>query len=163
MPDKMIIKELTDGTDPAWEEVENLFQEMYQFMTEHGLQLPLSENGSSQWLASVKKGLGRFGIVFVCVHEDEIIGFSHGSIRLSPDYLGNKKMGVITHVHVKDAYRKNKSGTALVKALEGWFEKQQVHSVELQVLSANNSAISFWEKLGYDQELIQYRRIRGDR
>lgn len=158
----MVIRELSDRNDPAWEEVEKLFKEMYQFMTDHGLQLPLSENGPAQWIGSVKKGLGRFGIVFVCVDEGEITGFSHGSIRLSPDYLGNKKMGVITHVHVKDEHRKKRSGAALVKALEEWFAKQQVHSIELQVLSANNSAISFWEKLGYNQELYQYRKNRGD-
>ena len=157
-----MIREITDSNDPAWEVVEVLFEEMYQFMAEHGLGLPLTEGGASQWIGSVKKGLGRFGLVFICADDDEITGFSHGSIKLSPDYLGNKKIGVITHVHVKDKHRTKGSGTALVKALEQWFEKQQVHSVELQVLSANNYAIRFWEKLGYSQELHQYRKNIGE-
>ena len=149
MPDKMIIREITDSTDPAWDVVGRIFEEMYQSMAGHGLELPLTENGSSLWVESAKKSPGRFGIVFICKDDDEVTGFSHGSIKLTPDYLGNKKVGVITHVHVNGRHRKKGSGTALVRALEQWFEKQQVHSVELQVLSANNSAIRFWEKLGY--------------
>lgn len=162
MPENFSIIELTDRNDPAWVEVEKLFIEMYEFMSGHGLGLGLSDDGHSQWIDSVKRGLGRFGVLFTCTEGEEITGFAHGSIRLTPDYMGNKKMGVITHIHMKEGRRKRGSGTALVKALELWFDSKDVHSVELQVLSANHTAIGFWEKLGYYQELHQYRKVRDD-
>ncbi len=42
---------------------------------------------------------------------------------------------------------------------EEWFAKQNVHSIELQVLSGNQPAIGFWEKLGYASELLQCRKV----
>ncbi|MCK5338561.1 MAG: GNAT family N-acetyltransferase, partial [Bacteroidales bacterium] len=74
--------------------------------------------------------------------------------------LGNKKVGVIKHVYVKDDQRNAGVGKALVQSLEKWFEGREVHSVELQVLFDNAQAVEFWDKLGYRRELLQYRKMR---
>lgn len=157
MPEHFEIREI-GREDAAWKEIEELFKDMYSYMSEHGLRIALAEGGAGKWVASVKKGLGRFGILFMSFDEDVVSGFAHGSIRLTPDYLGNKKTGVITHIHLKEEHRRKGAGLALVKALEKWFSEQQVHSIELQVLDENLPGIAFWEKLGYACELRQYRK-----
>jgi GNAT superfamily N-acetyltransferase len=159
MLNKYLIKEITDKQDPTLEQVGVLFGEMYEYMQAHGLKLELSPDGCQQWISSVSKGLGRFGVLYVIFNDDDIFGFAHGSIRLSPDYLGSKKLGVITHVFVRDNDRSSGAGRKLVNALEDWFVKQNIHSIELQVLSGNQPAIGFWEKLGYASELLQCRKV----
>lgn len=159
MPDKHSITEIVNKQDPILEKVGLLFHEMYDYMQANGLMLNLVPNGHEKWISSISKGLGRFGVLFVLQKDDEIIGFAHGSIRLAPDYLGSKKLGVITHVFVKDNARNTGAGKGLVNALEQWLSQQEVHSIELQVLNGNIPAIGFWEKLGYAPELLQCRKI----
>lgn len=158
MQEEYTIRELTNKQDEAFESVKELFEEMYAYMREHGLMLDLADDGARKWIKSVQTGLGRFGGLFVCEVNEEVIGFAHGSIRLTPDYLGSQKAGLITHVHVSPGSRGKGAGRALVKSLEKWFEKANTSSVELHVLAANDAAIGFWEKLGYKRELHQYRK-----
>ncbi|NQT78717.1 MAG: GNAT family N-acetyltransferase [Bacteroidetes bacterium] len=162
MQNKFLIQELSDKKDQRLEDVAVLFAAMYDDMLGHGLMLTLTGDGPQKWLDSVKKSLGRFGVLYISVSEKGISGFAHGSLRLTPDFLGNKKVGVITHVFVKDVERREGAGKALVSSLEKWFADQQVHSVELQVLSANLPALGFWKKLGYQTELQQYRKLAAE-
>jgi ribosomal protein S18 acetylase RimI-like enzyme len=158
MQSKLNIKEIIDKDDPALMDLVFLFDEMYDFMAEHGLMLDLAEQGADKWLSSISQGLGRFGILYACHSDHEMLGFAHGALRLTPDYLGSKKVGVITHVFVKKEIRKKGAGRMLIQALEQWFSEQKVDSVELQVLAQNKSAIKFWESSGYQKELLQYRK-----
>lgn len=161
MPDSFYIKEITDRQDPAIDMVSDLFLEMYDYMNQHGLMIDLADEGQLKWIHSVTKSLGRFGVLLLCYSGDEVTGFAHGSISLTPDYLGNRKVGVITHIHIRDAYRGQGAGEALVKSLEQWFAVNDVHSVELKVLAENHPAIGFWKKLGYYAELHQYRKMKN--
>ncbi len=158
MPEEIIIKKITDKDDPQLTQVTGLLHSMYDYMDEQGLLLDLAENGAIAWTEGVKKGLGRFGIVYTATSGDQTIGFAHGSIRLSPDYLGTLKLGVITHVYVIPEQRSSGVGEKLVKGLEEWFAEKEVHSIELQVLAKNMIGIAFWEKLGYPAELQQHRK-----
>lgn len=161
MPDmtqNITIREIPHGDDPTLPKVEDLFCDMYAYMNDHGLRMELAEKGEQKWLDGIRKGLGRFGVLLVAEMEGEVLGFAHGSVRLTPDYLGNKKVGVITHIYVDGQYRGKGAGESLVKGLEKWFAGKDVHSVELQVLAGNKSGIAFWEKLGYPLELNQHRK-----
>jgi len=158
--DSINIREISDRQDPALEIVEGLFLDMYEYMNQHGLMLDLADGGQQRWIEAVKKTMGRFGVLLICTLGDETIGFAHGSVRISPDYLGNLKIGVITHIHLMDKFRGQGAGIALVRSLEQWFADNEVHSVELQVLSENHPAIGFWKNLGYHNELLQCRKMK---
>lgn len=158
MTQKINIREIIHGDDPAIIKLEALFRDMYRYMDNHGLKLELAEKGERKWLDGVIKGLGRFGVLQVAENGEAVVGFAHGSLRLTPDYLDSRKVGVITHVFVVEEYRGNRVGEDLVKGLEKWFASKDVHSVELQVLSGNKNGIAFWEKLGYPLELQQHRK-----
>ncbi len=152
------IREVRQADDAAWDAVELLFADMYDYMAGKGLMFGLDDGGPGKWISAVKKGLGRFGVLFISSAGGEITGFAYGSIRIAPEYLGNRKVGVITHIHLKPGRRGKGTGRKLVASLEEWFHANQVHSVELQVVSGNTPAMGFWEKLGYRPELVQYRK-----
>jgi len=158
MTQEIIIREITVEEEFALAKVEGLFCDMYRYMKQHGLVIGLAEKGKQKWRDGISKSLGRFGVLLVAMHKEEVCAFAHGNIKLSPDYLGNLKVGVITHIFVDEEYRGKGVGERLVKGLENWFAAKDVHSVELQVLSANKAGIAFWEKLGYPLELNQHRK-----
>lgn len=161
MTQDITVREIYQGDAPALARVEDLFGEMYRYMGQHGLLLGLADKGEQKWMSGIMKGLGRFGVLMVAEKKGEVLGFAHGSVRLTPDYLGTLKVGVITHIYVDGEFRGNGVGELLVKGLEEWFRGKEVHSVELQVLAANEKGIAFWEKLGYPAELNQHRKA-GD-
>jgi ribosomal protein S18 acetylase RimI-like enzyme len=145
-----------DDTD--WNAVAELFTRMYARMDEMGLILPLSPDGTEKWLKTARNTAGKYGIVILAKEGERAIGFAHGMIKFLPDYLGGFAVGSITHVYVDDDSSRSGIGKALVNILEDWFRMKKVHSVELQVISGNPVAQEFWKKLGYREELQQYRK-----
>jgi ribosomal protein S18 acetylase RimI-like enzyme len=151
-----------DSSDhPAWDAVELMFERMYESMEQMGLMLPLAENGAGKWIKSVQNTSGKFGIVVLAKAGPTAVGFAHGMIKFLPDYLGGYPVGSITHVFVDETHRRSGVGQELVNELKEWFRMKKVHSIELQVITGNPAAKAFWEKLGYGQELIQFRKLSG--
>lgn len=150
---------MLDQPDLAdWNFINDLFARMYSRMDEMGLVLPLCEDGTEKWLKTAKNTSGKFGLVILVKVDDKAAGFAHGMIRFLPDYLGGFPVGSITHVYVDEEARRSGIGGDLVHILEEWFRLKKVHSVELQVITGNPVAREFWQKLGYREELLQYRK-----
>lgn len=150
---------LDKNEHPEWESVCILFVRMYEAMDQMGLMMPLVEGGAEKWLKTVKNTSGKFGIVILALSENKPVGFAQGMIRFLPDYLGGYPVGLISHVFVDEKYRREGTGRELVQKLENWLIMKHVHSIELQVIGGNPGAAEFWKRLGYDLELIQYRKI----
>jgi ribosomal protein S18 acetylase RimI-like enzyme len=144
--------------DPDWIVVGELFTRMYSRMDEIGLLLPLSADGTEKWLKTVRNTSGKYGLVILVKDWGKAVGFAHGMVKFLPDYLGGFTVGSITHVYVDDDSRRSGIGKALVNQLEDWFLTKKVHSIELQVITGNPLAKEFWKKLGYLEELQQYRK-----
>lgn len=149
---------LDQPEDPDWIVVGELFTRMYSRMDEIGLLLPLSADGTEKWLKTVRNTSGKYGLVILVKDWGKAVGFAHGMVKFLPDYLGGFAVGSITHVYVDDDSRRSGIGKALVNQLEDWFLTKKVHSIELQVITGNPLAKEFWKKLGYNEELIQYRK-----
>ena len=149
---------LEQPENPDWKVVGDLFLRMYSGMDELGLKLPLGSGGGKKWLKMAQNTSGKFGIVILVKDYGKAVGFAHGMIRFLPDYLGGFAVGLITHVYVDDDTRRSGIGKALVNQLEDWFLTKKVHSIELQVITVNPVAKEFWKQLGYNEELIQYRK-----
>jgi ribosomal protein S18 acetylase RimI-like enzyme len=148
--------------DPAenrdWTDTAELFSRMYSGMMGMGLILPLAEEGTERWIKTARNTSGKFGIIILAKVGNKPVGFAHGMIKFLPDYLGGHPVGSITHVYVDDDLRLSGIGKTLVKMIEEWFHAKKVHSIELQVVTMNTDAQSFWKKLGYMEELTQYRK-----
>lgn len=133
----------------TYDEVAFLFSEMYQYMNKVGLNQKLISNGEFLWINTIKKFIGKLNMVITATHEDKMVGFAAGNIRLSPNYLGNEKIGYISHVFVNDNYKRQSIGNKLLAELEICFIDRSVNRIELEVLTENKSAYKFWEKMGY--------------
>jgi len=149
---------LDQPEDPDWIVVGELFTRMYSRMDEIGLLLPLSADGTEKWLKTVRNTSGKYGLVILVKDWGKAVGFAHGMVKFLPDYLGGFAVGSITHVYVDDDSRRSGIGKVLVNLLEDWFVTKKVHSIELQVITGNPLAKEFWKKLGYLEELQQYRK-----
>jgi ribosomal protein S18 acetylase RimI-like enzyme len=149
---------LDDSDNADWDTVRELFARMYSRMDELGLMLPLAPGGAEKWLKTARNTAGKFGHVILAKEGEKAVGFAHGMIKFLPDYLGGFAVGSISHVYVDDHYRQSGIGKAMVKLLEDWFRMKKVHSIELQVIFGNPAAKEFWKKLGYLEELQQYRK-----
>lgn len=150
---------LLDRADhPDWKEVAELFTRMYATMDEMGLMLPLAEGGTVKWMKTAQNTSGKFGIALLAKNGLLNVGFAHGMIKFLPDYLGGFAVGSITHVYVDENARMMGIGRKLTESLENWFRMKKVHSIELQVITGNPAAQEFWKALGYEEELLQFRK-----
>jgi len=148
--------------DPLLDEMEGLFAHLYQYMGGTGLQMHPADGGEKMWRKSIEKlAGGRFGMLLGAKSDEKLIGFAHGAIRYSADYLGGLKVGYVTHLFVIPELRSTGIGKKLLSDIEGWFDSKDVHSYELQVLCDNSLGIRFWENMGYKRELLQMRKPRN--
>jgi ribosomal protein S18 acetylase RimI-like enzyme len=152
------ISVITDPEDTRLPAVEAAFTAMYAEMATLGPVLPLVDGGATRWAHGVRAGLERFGRLCVATRDDEVIGFAHGQVKLTPEHQGALRVGLISHVYVAPAHRGIGQARALVQQLHDWFAAKEVHSVELQVVQGNTAALAFWHALGYTDELVQLRR-----
>ena len=60
---------------------------------------------------------------------------------------------------VRDSYRKQGIGTALMKEFEKIAKEKGVYDIELNVWSFNKNAISFYESKGYDAINQKMRKV----
>lgn len=139
-------------------QVKSLFKDMFVEMQGFDLAHDLKEEGESIWLDSVKRMLNKTIVIFYALEEDKIFGFSVGSVRLLPAFLGIKKLGFISYVYVDPSMRSSTIGTHLVTSLEQWFGENNCLSIELEVLNKNLPAHRFWRKLGYQDNMIIMRK-----
>ncbi len=140
---------LLGESEREYEEVSLMFKEMYEFMKEMDLTLDLSVSGDKTWINSIRHSLDKLNMVFVAKDAEQLIGFAAGSIRLSPAFLGSKKIGYISHVYVRPKFRKSMIGKQLATELEKWLLGKNVDHIELEVLVKNEKALNFWQQLGY--------------
>ncbi len=140
-----------------------LFIEMYIEMRDSGLMLDLADDGVVKWLKSLKNTLDRFTKLYMVFYDSIPVGFASGSLAITNDYIGSKKIGIINHVFVLKEHRGGQLARQMVNRLEEWFKAMKVHSIELQVLFNNTGAIEFWEKMNYSTELLQMRKFIGEK
>lgn len=146
---------IATADDPRIAEVAALFAAMYREMAELGPVVPLVQGGERTWTTSVASGLERFGRLCVAVAEGSVVGFAHGTLKLSPDYQGGHRTGLITHVYMKPEHRRGGGAHALVDALEDWFRMRDVKGIELHVVDGNGPGSAFWRSRGYRTEVLQ--------
>jgi len=149
----------TSSDEDLFHDLVPLFDQMYREFKAMGIMLNPAEDAAQRWTASIRKTLGRFGTLAFARKDDLLVGFAHAALSMPPDYLLAGKTGVITHVFVIPEFRGLGIAGLLVRQLESWLREKNVRSIELQVLKGNLNGKSFWEKCGYSEELIQYRKF----
>jgi len=87
-------------------------------------------------------------------------------VLLSVENLGfclglvNNGKGVVAELFVAENFRRKNCGKDLLLNVEAWFKQKNCGEVEVVVYAKNDSAISFYEKLGYSKLSEKNNRIK---
>jgi GNAT superfamily N-acetyltransferase len=135
--------------------LEALWRELYEHQAEHGMRLRLPSGAFDAWVQSIVPLLGRFSVVVVATDGNEYAGFVAGRTRNLPPYFGVGQVGAISEVFVRPEWRNSGLGRRLVEHAVDWYRGNGVSRVELQVVSGNPDAVRFYERMGWQQELVQ--------
>jgi ribosomal protein S18 acetylase RimI-like enzyme len=151
-------------------EVVALWGEMYAGQRAHGMALALRDDAAEIWSRQLASRLDSpvsvilVGEALRATGEPEgvLLGFLAGQTkRLPPQFAADKpKVGFISELFVRPAERRHRVGRALVDAAFAWFARADVGSIELHVLVHNAAARSFWNDMGFEDELVQMRARR---
>lgn len=148
--------------DTTLQKTGDMFVEMYRFMDGRGLTLSLKEGGEQIWLNSMMPLLGKTNAIVVAFADDAPVGFAAGNIRIAPAFLGNKKIGHLSHLFVHEDFRTYSLGRKLSAKLEEWFLQKGVELIELDVLIQSEDVIRFWERRGYRREYVRMNKKPGN-
>ena len=92
-----------------------------------------------------------YGTVFAVVNEKQkAVGYGLASIK--KDLVSNCLNGHIDEVYIAPGYRRNKLGKLVADRMMDWFERHQVSHVQVSVDIDNQSALHFWEGIGFSSE-----------
>ncbi len=82
----------------------------------------------------------------------ELVGFVHAFVRQAPDFpiVVPRRYAVVDAVVVRAGLQGNGIGRRLMDAAQAWAIAQGATSIELNVYEFNETAISFYESLGYE-------------
>jgi len=150
---------LTKNDANYLDQLESMFYEYYKSMEDKGLIIKIMADGGKLWRKSIENGLGRTQNVVVVLADEKLVGFTWGYITLSPSYLGNSIMGVWNAIYVVPEYRPLGLSIQMYRDLEQWFIGKKVHSIESYSLMDNIRSIKFMKSLGFQEELIQLRKL----
>ncbi len=134
-----------------------MFERLNAYYYQVGYRLPQPEDVGQAWVESFQRTLGRFSNVFVAVAGESLAGMILCRVKRLPQHMGGVMVGEISDIWVEPAYRRERLGEQLVQLGLDWLRQQAVHSVEIQVLSGNESAWRFFEELGFQ---LEYRAAR---
>lgn len=93
---------------------------------------------------------GNVGI-FVASTDDRLVGFVHALVKDTPHIpiLVPKRYAVVDAIVVSPGYQNQGLGSMLMDKAQGWSLGKGATSIELNVYEFNETAISFYERLGY--------------
>lgn len=98
-------------------------------------------------------------IIYVALEGEEVVGYISGSIKKSFMPLSStKQVGYIEGAFVQEEFRREHVMAMLEDALVEEFKNRGVYYIELNVLQANETAKSAWEKRGYETFRKQMRK-----
>jgi ribosomal protein S18 acetylase RimI-like enzyme len=88
---------------------------------------------------------------FVAEMAEELVGFAHVNIRDTPPIpiLLPRRYAVVDSIVVKSGLQKRGIGRMLMDRMQEWAIEKGATSIELNVYEFNETAISFYEGLGY--------------
>ena len=89
--------------------------------------------------------------VFVAESGKQLVGFVHAIVRDAPSLpiFVPRHYAVVDSIVVKSSYQNQGTGRNLMNKIRDWALTKGASSIELNVYEFNETAISFYERLGY--------------
>jgi GNAT superfamily N-acetyltransferase len=99
-------------------------------------------------------------LVLVALDGDRVVGYSYSLIVGPFNLVKREKYGIIHDMFITPQYRGMGVAKMLFNEIIKWFNSNGVNRVELDVMTRNPMATTFWEKLGFrDLNRTLYRQI----
>jgi ribosomal protein S18 acetylase RimI-like enzyme len=98
----------------------------------------------SEWLARLERWNGETGMGFLAVDGDAGCGIAGALLDLE-----DESRAQLVSMWTAPTHRHKGVGQLLVDAVLNWAEQRKVKAVPLMVVSTNDSAIRFYERLGF--------------
>ncbi len=89
--------------------------------------------------------------LFVAETDGKLVGFVHAIVRDTPAFpvFVPRRYAVVDGIVVKSEFQNRGTGRILMDKMQEWAITKGAASIELNVYEFNETAISFYEKLGY--------------
>lgn len=141
---------------PAVEADLPTIREMYILLNDHfyktGYHLPQPEDIGNAYLDSFRRTLGRFTNAWVAEVNGQIAGYILCRVKRVPAYFGGVLVGELSDMWIIPEARRLGLGDRLSRIALEWLHQQGVHSVEIQVLNANDASWRLFERMGFQLE-----------
>ena len=88
---------------------------------------------------------------FVAEADGKLLGFVHAIVRDTPAFpvFVPRRYAIVDGIVVKSEFQNRGTGRILMDKMQEWAIAKGAASIELNVYEFNETAISFYEKLGY--------------
>lgn len=149
----------TSGTEAELERVAALYRDFNVLHAEMGMSIRLVEGGERLWVDSMRRLLGRYSQIIIGEHEDRIVGFSAGVLRVLPPYYGSIVIGYWDSVYIEKEYRRIGLGDAMMSLLLDWWRQKGAVLAEGDRLSVNENVKGNYVRSGFHEEIVKYRRF----
>lgn len=106
-----------------------------------------SKDSFSNWL--YKKLDDNDFVAFVCLADNNIIGYITGWIEQRPKIYTINKFGYLSNIFVEDKYRGTRAARYLVENLFSWFREKNVRYVTTSSNERNLNTVKFFHEMGF--------------
>ena len=99
--------------------------------------------------------------LFVAEADGRMAGFIHVMVHDSPDVaiMKPRRFALVDNLTVKKVYHRQGIGRLLMDYADAWARKNGASSIELNVYAFNDTAVAFYQNLGY--EFLSYRMSKS--
>lgn len=127
-----------------------LWRQLVQYNVARDERLPdVAEGGAHKWRQRTENLLkDRAFRLYVAETSGRLVGFVTGFLHYAPDGFERQKVGRVADIFVARDWRRQGVANQLLSALTDWFRREKVSHMELAVIAANLTAVSFWRSVG---------------
>lgn len=133
-------------------EIKKLYISLYEELNNFSFPFKLDEEELEKWLDSqISSPLCKLLVVKT---DNELAGFLSARItKLEKRFVSeeNSLVGFVNDIYVSKEHRRHNLGTKLYTEMEHWFCDNNVHYVQLNILTKNIVSASFFENIGYEK------------
>ena len=164
--DQVIIREYRESD---LIEVSNLVDEFQDYLIslDHLSRMRRLPSYGTEHTNSILKEVGeQSGKLLLATDNNRVIGLIAGTIKLqTPEDLleSNPTVdGRVTELYVSPSYRNSGIGKILMEKMEAYLIERGCNAIRIFVFESNVLARNFYEKLGYEERLIDLIKIVKD-
>jgi len=133
-------------------QVTGLWRQLVRYHVECDNRIPpVASGGAEKWQRRLKQLLSDPTCrlyVAEAGRDEPLVGFATGFLQYAPEVFEPQRAGKVADIFVVPGWRRQRVAHGLLAALTAWFESENVHHIELNVVDSNPSAVGFWRGVG---------------